>query len=512
MDHLLGIDLGTSSLKTVILSRDGIIKASDAIDYQYASPKPGYAEQDPQVWWDACIRTIRNAVSKASISVSDIKAIGFSGQMHGVVTLDKDYKVIRPAILHCDARSEKQAARLNETIPLKKKQELFRNPIYPGFMLTSLLWMRENEPSKFERIAHVCSPKDYIRYRLSGVFSSEYSDASATLLFDIENNRWSDEILNLADLPHDIFPVCTEPTAVIGHLTREASGFTGLSVNTEVVAGGGDLTMMSVGNGMVRNGDAILNIGTSGQVSFQIDRPVINPDLNTNMFTSYHTGRWVLYGATMSAGHCLKWWRQTTGNPSYESIRDNVAKVAPGSGGILFYPYLNGERCPHLMSDISSCFLGVNASTGYWEMTRAVMEGVVFSLRQCAGICGKLGFSAETYLASGGAARSDEWTQIMADVFNKPVKRVIGEEQACFGAALTAGVGAGFWDSLPEAADAVVRYQDKIFTPDPAAAQIYDEYYQIYCSIFPQFSRNLQKLTGLGRSLTNNNQTIRVHR
>ncbi len=499
MSYLLGIDLGTSSLKTIVLSRDGQILASNAIDYQYDSPVTGYAEQDPQVWWDACVNTIINAVRKAGISPADIRAVGFSGQMHGVVALDKDYRVIRPAILHCDARSGKQVEQLSAAIPLEKRRQLFRNPVYPGFMLTSLLWMRDNEPENFDRIAHVCSPKDYIRYRLCGILSSEFSDASATLLFDIENNRWSDEILSLTGLPRNIFPDCTEPTAVAGRICREASQLTGLSETALIAAGGGDLTMMAVGNGMVRNGDAILNIGTSGQVSFQIDRPVINPALNTNMFSSYHSGRWVLYGATMSAGLCLKWWRQTTGNPSYEKIHEMVSQTAPGSGGVIFYPYLNGERCPHLMSDISSSFIGVNASTGYGEMTRAVMEGVVFNLRQCAEVCGKLGFTADTYLASGGAARSDDWTQIMADIFNKPIKRVTGEEQACLGAALTAGVAAGFWNSLPEATDDIVRYQDRIIEPIPQNASIYEEYYRIYLDIFPLFSQNLRKLTNLGR-------------
>lgn len=500
MSYLLGIDLGTSSLKTIVLSLEGNILSSDALDYQFDSPVQGYAEQDPQVWWNACVTTVINAVGKAGIDTSAIRAIGFSGQMHGVVVLDRDYQVIRPAILHCDARSGAQVERINASIPLETHQRLFRNPVYPGFMLTSLLWLRENEPANFERIAHVCSPKDYIRYLLTGVFSSEFSDASATLLFDIEKNQWSEEILSLTGLPREILPECTEPTAVIGHVSETAARLTGLSPKTLVAAGGGDLTMMSVGNGMVRNGDAILNIGTSGQVSYQIDRAVINPALNTNMFTAYHTGRWVLYGATMSAGLCLKWWRQVTGNPSYETVHELVSHAAPGSGGILFYPYLNGERCPHLMSDISSCFLGVNQSTGYGEMTRAVMEGVVYNLRLCSEVCEKLGFSAETYLASGGAARSDDWTQIMADIFNKPVKRVVGEEQACLGAALTAGVGAGFWNSLPEAADAVVRYQDRIVTPIPQNAAVYEEYYQLFRDTFPQFSQNLRRLTNLGRA------------
>ena len=501
MDYLLGIDLGTSSLKTIVLSREGVVLSSDAVDYQFDSPVQGYAEQDPQVWWNACVTTIVNAVRSAGISTADIRSIGFSGQMHGVVVLDKAYQVIRPAILHCDARSGEQVDRINDEIPLEQRQRLFRNPVYPGFMLTSLLWIRDNEPENYERIAHVCSPKDYIRYLLTGVFSSEYSDASATLLFDIENNRWSEEILSLSGLPREIFPHCTEPTAIVGKISRTAAAVTGLSEDTMVAAGGGDLTMMAIGNGMVRNGDGILNIGTSGQVSFQIDQPVINPALNTNMFSSYHSGRWVLYGATMSAGLCLKWWRNTTGNPPYAMVNEMVSQTPPGSRGVIFYPYLNGERCPHLMSDISSCFLGVNASTGYGEMTRAVMEGVVFNLRQCAEICAALGFSANTYLASGGAARSDNWTQIMADIFNKPVKRVIGEEQACLGAALTAGVGAGFWSSIPEAADAVVRYQDRIFTPIAANTVIYDEYYEIFRDTFPVFSQNLRKLTNLGRRI-----------
>ena len=499
MNCLLGIDLGTSSLKTIVLSQEGHILSSDALDYQYDSPVQGYAEQDPQVWWNACVRTIQNAVAKAGISTSDVTAIGFSGQMHGVVTLDQKYQVIRPAILHCDARSGEQVEQIKGLFSLSEQQRLFRNPVYPGFMLTSLLWMRENEPENFERIAHVCSPKDYIRYLLSGVFSSEYSDASATLLFDIEKNCWSDEIISRVRLPRSIFPDCTEPTAIVGKVTAEAAELTGLKAGTLVAAGGGDLTMMSVGSGMVRNGDAIINIGTSGQVSFQIDRPVINPALNTNMFSAYHSGHWVLYGATMSTGLCLKWWRSVTGNPSYQTVQEAVSKVGPGSGGVLFYPYLNGERCPHLMSDISSSFIGVNASTGFAEMTRAVMEGVVFNLRQCAEICEKLGFSAQTYLAAGGAARSDNWTQIMADIFNKPVKRIIGEEQACLGAAFTAGVGAGWWKSLPEAADSVVRYQERIITPIPRNAAIYEEYYLLYRDIFPQYSENLRKLTNLGR-------------
>lgn len=503
MAYLLGIDLGTSSLKTIVLAPDGTIPASNAADYSFDSPVPGWAEQDPEVWWDACIRTIRAAVAEAGIAASDVSAVGFSGQMHGVVMLDKDYKVIRPAILHCDARSGAQAERLKQIFSMEERRALFRNPLYPGFMLPSLMWMRDAEPENFARIAHVCSPKDYIRFRLTGVFSTECSDASATLLWDFDQNGWSEEIITRIGLPRGIFPEISASTEIIGSISSEASELTGLPRSVKAAAGGADIVMMSVGSGMIANGDAILNIGTSGQVSFQIDRPVVNPALNTNMFNAYAPGRYILFGATMTCGFCLKWWRRIIGNPSYDKIHEMVSSVAPGSGGVIFYPYLNGERCPHLMPDISSSFIGVNASTETRHMTRAVMEGVVYNLRQCAEICGELGFTADSFLASGGGARSEDWTQIMADVFNKPIRRVVGEEQACLGAAFTAGVGTGRWASINEAVKAVIRFQDRIIYPNPDAVEIYEAYYALFAETFPAYKDQLRRLTNLGRRSLN---------
>lgn len=503
MAYLLGIDLGTSSLKTIVLAPDGTIPASNAVDYSFDSPVPGWAEQNPEVWWDACIRTIRAAVAEAGIAASDVSAVGFSGQMHGVVMLDKDYKVIRPAILHCDARSGVQAERLKQIFSMEERRALFRNPLYPGFMLPSLMWMRDAEPENFARIAHVCSPKDYIRFRLTGVFSTECSDASATLLWDFDQNGWSEEIVTRIGLPREIFPEISASTEIIGSISSEASELTGLPRSVKAAAGGADIVMMSVGSGMIANGDAILNIGTSGQVSFQIDRPVVNPALNTNMFNAYAPGRYILFGATMTCGFCLKWWRQIIGNPSYDKIHEMVSSVAPGSGGVIFYPYLNGERCPHLMPDISSSFIGVNASTETRHMTRAVMEGVVYNLRQCAEICGELGFTADSFLASGGGARSEDWTQIMADVFNKPIRRVVDEEQACLGAAFSAGVGTGRWASINEAVKAVIRFQDRVILPNPDAVETYEAYYALFAETFPAYKDQLRRLTNLGRRSLN---------
>ena len=506
MAYLLGIDLGTSSLKTIVLSSGGDILAAEAVDYSFDSPVPGWAEQDPEVWWDACVRTIRAAVAKAGIDPAEVSAVGFSGQMHGIVAVDRDYNVIRPAILHCDARSGTQAARLTEMFTPDECRRLFRNPIYPGFMLPSLMWMRDEEPANFARVAHVCSPKDYIRFRLTGVFSTECSDASATLLWDFDRDSWSDTIISRTGLPREIFPEVNASADIIGPITAEASALTGLPRSVKAAAGGADIVMMSVGSGLIANGDAGLNIGTSGQVSFQIDRPVINPALNTNMFNAYAPGRYILFGASMSCGFCLKWWRGILGNPSYDEIHRMVSSVAPGSGGVIFYPYLNGERCPHLMSDLSGSFIGVNASTERRHMTRAVMEGVVYNLRQCAEVCGQLGFTADTYLAAGGGARSEDWTQIMADVFNKPIRRSVGEEQSCLGAAITAGVGIGEWDSVTEAVKSVIRFQDRIVVPNPRAVEIYDEYYALFKETFAEFKDGLQQLTNLGRKSIVNSQ------
>ena len=499
MNYLLGVDLGISSLKTVLLSEKGQILITSAVNYQYDSPCPGYAEQDPQVWLDACVRTVSSVLRQADISSSSVRAVSFSGQMNGLVMLDKDHRVIRPAILNCDARSVSQAERLNAFLPAETRRKLFRSPIRSGSVLTSLLWMRENEPDDFARIAHICSPKDYIRFRLTGVLSCEYSDAGASLLFDTETGRWSDEIIALTELPRGIFPDCTGSAAVVGHISPEASALTGLSESTLAAAGGGDLVMVSIGSGTVNNGDVLVYIGSGARVIFQSDHPVIDPDLNTSLFPAYSSGRWILCGETMNAGLCLKWWRNVTGNSAYDRIHEAVSGSRPGSGGILFYPYLTGERFPYRHPDISGCFLGLNASTGYGDMSRAVIEGVIYNLRQCAEICERLGFSPETFMASGGASRSDDWMQIMADIFNRPFCRVMGEDQPCLGAALTAGVGAGFWGSVPEAVSAVVRRQDRVFVPDPENAAVYEEYYQLFRDTFPLFKEKLRMLTNLGR-------------
>ncbi len=499
MAYLMGIDLGTSSLKTVIIDETGHVMALKSADYQFDSPHPGYAEQDPEVWWKACCQTVNAAISAGGVSAAEISGVSFSGQMHGLVALDKTLRPVRPAILHCDARSDQQVEQLRERFGEEAVRSLMMNPVYTGFLLPSLLWIRENEPRNFEKIHRVCLPKDYLKLKLSGELSSDFSDASATLAFDIINCRWSEEILMKNDLPKAFFPSCYPTTANTGTVCQAAAAATGLSEKTAVIAGGADQVMQGIGNGMVETSDATVNIGSSGQVCFQIDRPVLNPALNTNMFCGYQPGRWILYGATMSAGLSLKWWNSILSETDYQDINARVSAIRPGSGGVIFLPYLNGERTPHLNPNLSGVFFGVNAATTRSHLTRAVMEGVAFSLMQCIEICGELGFTAKTLVASGGGARSRPWLQLQADIYHAPLKTAVNEEQASLGAAITAGVGAGVFADMKEACRAVVRYQDEIIEPNPKNHAVYDTYYRLYKDIFAACGGVLERLTVVGR-------------
>ncbi|MCR4909053.1 MAG: xylulokinase [Lachnospiraceae bacterium] len=501
MSLLLGIDLGTSSLKSLIIDEHGREIALCAMDYQFATPFNGYAEHDPKEWWDAAVKTVREALSKSGSKAEDIAALSFSGQMHGLVALDKDYNVIRPSILHCDARSAEQVACVREKFGPEKVSELMMNPVYSGFLLISLLWVRDNEPENYKKIAHVCLPKDYLKYRLTGVLSCDYSDASATLAFDVKNVKWSEKILTELDIPAEIFPPCFDTCDVVGAVTAEAAAETGLKEGTKVVAGGGDQVMQGIGNGVIRPGDAIVNIGTSGQVSFQSDAPIVNPALSTNTFCGYAKGHWIVMGAIMNAGLCRKWCRSLMDSKTpYGEIDEAVKRVAPGSGGVIFFPYLNGERTPHLNPDLSGAFIGVNLKTGSAELSRAVMEGVCFALRECIDLCGSMGLKPGSFLtASGGGSRSLVWLQIQADIFNYPMRVTMSDEQACLGAAMAAGVGAGIFANLEEAAREVVRYKDLEVEPDAEKHSIYEEYYALYRELFRSQEKALNSLTLLGR-------------
>jgi xylulokinase len=499
MAFLVGIDLGTSSLKVLVISETGEVKAVCAQSYQIDTPRLGFAEQDTSVWWDACSTCIRSALSQLQADVTEVKGVSFSGQMHGLVMLDRSHRVIRPAILHCDGRSVSQVEEINSVFGRKFTIDKVLNPAYTGFLLPSLLWVRDNEPENYSKVKYVLLPKDYIRFMLTGEICSDYSDASATLAFDIEKGCWSQEILEKMNLDIHIFPRCHNTDAVVGFVSMSASGMTGLAAGTPVIAGGGDQIMQCIGNGASKPGIATVNIGTSGQVCFQSEHVIKNPLLNTNTFCGYELGRWITMGATMSAGLSLQWFSKLFEHPDYRESDKEVAKIVPGSEGIIFLPYLNGERTPYINPNLSAAFLGLNLHSGKYQMTRAVMEGVAYSLRQCMDACSNLGLDADFLVASGGGARSIPWLQIQADIYNKPLKVAVVDEQASIGAAIAAGVGAGIYKNIDEGCSQVVKYKDQIYEPDFNNHLIYNEFYEVYKDAYSSGQEILERITELGR-------------
>lgn len=499
MAYTMGIDLGTSSLKTVVIDENGTLKAVASRGYQFQSPCNNFAEHDPEEWWEACVHTVKQAIQEGGIRPEEIKGVSFSGQMHGIVVLDWEYKSIRPAILHCDARSGRQVEQIKTLFGIDEIRRLMMNPVYTGFLLPSLLWIRDNEPANFDRIRHVFLPKDYLTYKLTGLVATDYSDASATLAFDMRNMCWSEEILNKVHIPLAWFPRCFETGEVIGTVTAKAAGETGLAVGTVIVAGGGDQVMQGIGSGIIEVGQASANIGTSGQVSFQSTQPLLNPELNTNTFMGYKKNRWIVMGAIMNAGLCYKWFHSLFPKADYEEMNRLISQVQPGSGGVIFLPYLNGERTPHLDPDLSASFIGINLRTGKTELARAVMEGVSYAMYQCIELCGSLGLVADMMVASGGGARSMPWLQMQADIYNIPLKVAEIEEQAGLGAAIAAGVGAGIYKDIQEGCKRVVRYKDLEVIPDRAVHAVYMEYYGLFKEAFASGRETLHRLTVLGR-------------
>lgn len=497
--YLMGIDLGTSSLKVIIIDENGTTKALAAKKYTFDSPYNGYAEQKPEVWWNACCYCINEAIKKSDLDSKEIKGISFSGQMHGLVMFDKNKNTIGTSILHCDARSEKQVKSISEALGNEDVKKLVMNPIYTGFLLPSLLWIKENKPDIYSNVKYVCLPKDYLRFMLTDYIASDFSDASATLAFDIKNVCWSKEILQKVEVPIELFPQCYDTCDVVGTVSYKASKITGLCEGTSVVCGGGDQVMQGIGNGVTSVDTATVNIGSSGQVCFQSDMPILNHELNTNTFCGYKKGRWITMGATMSAGLSLNWYRSLFKETDYDELNREINKLKPGSGGLIYLPYLNGERTPHVNPNLSGMLMGLNLRSNEYQLARGIMEGVSYSLMQCIEICQNLGLSANSFVASGGGARSDVWLQIQSDIYDKPLYVTKTEEQACLGAAIAAGVGVGVYSNIEDGCKTVVKYKENVVFPDKNNNKIYKEYYQLFKETYQACNNVLQRVTELGR-------------
>lgn len=484
---LLGIDVGTGGSRAVLVAGDGTVLASATADHEpFATPRTGWAEQDPGDWWRATATAIRSVLSAAR--VGEVDAVGLSGQMHGAVLLDDHARVVRPAMLWCDQRTGTECREITALLGAERLIELTSNPAITGFTLPKLLWVRRHEPDAWARIRSVLLPKDFVRMRLTGERATDVADASGTLLFDVAHRRWSDEMLEATRVDPAWMPRVLEGPEVSGVVSAEAARETGLRAGTPVVAGGGDQAAGAVGMGAVRPGVVSVTIGTSGVVFATTETPVRDEYGRVHTFCHALPGRWHVMGVTQAAGLSLRWFRDTFVSPadrstSYETLTAEAGGVPTGADGVIWAPYLMGERTPHLDPDARAALVGLSASHTRAHVVRAMLEGVAFSLRDALEIIRSIGVPATRVIAGGGGARSPLWRQILADVFGVPVAWLRAEEGGAFGAALLAGVGAGVWPSVEAACDRTVRLAGEV-APSPAATAVMAEAYSRYRALY----------------------------
>jgi xylulokinase len=493
---VLGIDIGTGGTRALVLDERGRVLSSATEEHApFASPQIGWAEQHPEDWWRACCVAVPKAIAKAGLGADDIACVGFSGQMHGAVMLDQRGQVVRPALIWCDVRTEPQCRELTEKIGAEQLIQATCNPALANFTLTKFLWVREHEPENWNRVRSVMLPKDYVRFRLTGERAIDMADASGTLLLDVAHRRWSQVMLNAAGIDERLLPQLFESPDVCGKISAEGASACGLRQGTPVVAGAGDQAAGAVGMGIVAPGAVSATIGTSGVVFAATDRPALEPKGRLHTFCHAIPGRWHVMGVTQAAGLSLRWFRDQfgagldDGRDPYARLSDEAATVAPGCQGLLWTPYLMGERTPHLDPQARGALVGLTASHTRAHVVRAILEGVAFSLRDTFTLFDEMKVAVTRVRLGGGGARSAVWRQIQADVYGQDVEIVEAEEGAAYGAGILAGVGAGIWKSVDEACAAVIRVAKTVST-QPQAAKVMDASYAAYRRVYPA-TRNI---------------------
>ena len=494
MKYLLGIDLGTSGTKTVLFDQNGKAVCSSTEEYPMYTPQNGWAEQDPADWYNAAIATIRTVLSRSGVAKEDVVALGISGQMHGLVMLDEKNNVIRKSIIWCDQRTAKECEEITDKVGYDNLIRITANPALPGFTLSKLVWVRNHEPENYAKCRHVLLPKDYVRFKLTGDYATEVSDASGMQMLDVPNRCWSKELLEILDIDISLLPKVYESPEVTGHISAHAAELTGLSEKTLVVGGAGDNAAAAVGTGVVEDGKAFTTIGTSGVVFAHTDNLAIDPKGRVHTFCCAVPGAWHVMGVTQAAGLSLKWFRdnfcaserdtaEAMGIDVYELTNHEAARCPIGANKLIYAPYLMGERTPHLDSNCRGVFFGLSAMHRRRDLIRAVMEGVTYSLNDCLGVLAGMGVAPKTMLACGGGGKSPLWRQMLADVMNCPVATTVNTEGPALGVAILAGVGAGLYGSVQEACNAMIHVnpaQDPIAENVPKYAKVYEVYKKLY--------------------------------
>jgi len=487
---LLGIDVGTGGSRALVIDEAGRVVASATAEHApFASPHTGWAEQDARDWWRASAEAVRAVLSSEDVKADEIGCVGLTGQMHGAVLLDERAEVLRPAIIWCDVRTDSQCRALTGQVGAKRLIELVLNPALAGFTLPKLMWVRETEPEVWARVRTVLLPKDYVRLRLTGERATDVADASGTLLLDVRHRRWSREMLDHAGIEESLLPGVYESQEVTGLVSSAGAAETGLREGTPIVAGAGDQAAGAVGMGIVRPSAVSATIGTSGVVFAATDRPALDPLGRVHTFCHAIPERWHVMGVTQAAGLSLRWFRDRFGAASddgrdpYEILLEEAASAPAGADGVLWAPYLMGERTPYLDPHARAALVSLTMSHTRAHIVRALLEGVAFSLRDTLTIFAEMRVPVDTIRLGGGGARAQLWRQIQSDVYGQAVELVEADEGAAYGAGLLAGVGSGVWATVDDACAAAVRVRQRV---EPSAAtSLMSTRYQIYQSLYP---------------------------
>ncbi len=493
----LGIDIGTGGSRALLVDGGGRVRAGyTAAHEEMRMERPMWAEQRPENWWDASAEAVRGVLAAGGISGRDVKCIGLSGQMHGLVMLDDAGRVIRPSLIWCDQRSQAQVDFVHSKLGREKVLSYVANPVLTGFTLPKLLWVRDHEPQNFARVRQVLLPKDYVRYRLTGEFATEVSDASGTAMFDVVNRRWSFEMMDALGLDRDILPACHESSEISAKISASAAQATGLAEGTPVVGGGGDQAASAVGNGIVEPGIVSCTIGTSGVVFAHMEKVAYDPAGRVHTFCHAVRDKWHVMGVTQGAGLSLQWFRNRLApGTEYDALMDEAAHSPAGAQGLYWLPYLMGERTPHLDASARGGWIGLTASHTRADLIRALIEGVSYSQRDCLDIIEELGIAVSSVRASGGGAKSLFWRKILANMLHKRVATLESQEGSAYGAALLAMVGSGEFTGVPEACRAAIRETESV-SPDADAA-FYEKGHRIYASLYEALRPAFGAIAGL---------------
>lgn len=505
--YLIGVDVGTTGTKTLLVDEEGRVVASAFEEYPLLAPRPGWAEQEPEDWYRATVSGIRRVVAQGGVPGHRVVGLSFSGQMHGSVLLDGDGRVVRRPLLWCDVRTADEVRAINERVGRDRMIALAGSPAMEGFTAPKILWVRRHEPDHFARIRCVLLPKDYVRYRLTGERATEVSDAAGSALFDVERRRWAPELLEAVGLQPEQLPPVLQSVDVAGRLTARAAEETGLPAGLPVAAGGADNACGAVGAGVVRPGRSHVSIGSSGVIVCHAAQPLRDGRGRVHTFNHAVPGAWYVMGVMLAAGLSLRWVRdelghleqqaaQLAGTDAYELLTRQAAASSPGARGLWFLPYLNGERTPHADPFARGVWFGLSAAHRRADLIRSVLEGVAYGLRDALEVLKEMGVAPVQLRAIGGGGRSALWRQILADVLGVPIARLNIDEGPAYGAALLAGVGAGVWADAAEAADAAVRVVEAV-EPDRSRQAEYEARYRIFRSLYAALRETFKEAASL---------------